>query len=328
MRNDKGRDLGLEALAALQAMEAEVDAQAFRDRWTSGRPFADWPTAVAWIRSQNPKPADVPQRLRFEFEVPRLSPISGEDHAAPVSRRQWMDEWLAANPDAIPAILGPEGPGYEIFDVIAEDGQLAERQYIAPNSALKALQAVCTTLEERYGWQPAQAQFYVLLGTVPVLASIRVSRRTRMELGGDTHPAGAFSSEIILEIRPQTTQQAVGNAYEAAREEMLTGLFGLPTGQRNKPISSPRTRDLAILAGRIVRGDYATWEEARSDYIERCPEEGLTYAEDMGRFRRDTRAAFLKITGVQLDWQPMKRKHSTMPIGVVPDEQDPKLLSD
>lgn len=319
MRKDAGRDLGLEALARIQAMEAEVLADEFREEWLEGERLESWSEAVTWIRSM--AVAEAPSTLQPTFEVPRLPAITSADHSDPQRRRQWLDEWLDANPETSPRILMHEGPQYAVFELLSEDGALIDRQYIQPESALESLQGLCEKLSDLYGWSRHQGQMFILLGTIPVLEPIRVQIRTTRQLGTASRlAAGPNSTEIVLTVRPQATQQSVANAYEAARTEMLTGIFELPAGLRNKPITSTRTRDLAILGGRIVRGDFKTWDEARASYMHEFPEEEFHYAENMGRFRRDCKAAFLKVTGLKLDWQPQKRKRASVPIEVI--EQD------
>lgn len=319
MREDAGRDLGLEALAAIQAMEAEALANEYRVAWLEGQRLKSWSAAVKWIRSM--AVAEAPSTLQLKFEVPRLPAITSADHSDPQRRRQWLNEWLDANPEASPRILMHGGPGYAMFDLLSEDGVLIDRQYIRPGSALESLQGLCDKLSDLYGWSRHQCQMFILLGTIPVLEPIRVQIRTTRQVGSAARlAAGPNSTEIILTVRPQATQQSVANAYEAGRTEMLTGLFELPAGLRNKPITSTRTRDLAILSGRIVRGDFKTWDEARAAYMGEFPEEEFTYAENMGRFRRDCKVAFLKVTGLKLDWQPQKRKQASIPIEVI--EQD------
>jgi hypothetical protein len=318
VREDQGSDLALEALAKIQAMEAEADAVEFRDKWLGGAVFPDWAHAIEWIRLQ--KPTEEPRELQLLFTVPRNVPVSAEDLADKTSRRAWMERWLEQNPDAAPTIIQTLGPNFEVFDLLDQEGKLLDRQYIEPGSGLEALVNLGKSLCSRYRWKLHHAHMFILLDTTPVLDPIRVQVRARVGLGTQAYRAGAFSCEITLHVRPQATQQAVANAYEEARRSTFEGTFGIAAGERIRPITSPSTAALAILGGRIARGDFASWDEARAAYAESSGETKYLGVDAMGQFRRDTRAAFKKVTGLTLDFQPTKRNRASIEVELIREE--------
>lgn len=309
MAKTRTRDLALDALAEIQAMEAAGEVAAFRARWLDGHPLPDWSEAMRWLSESTGSGS--PRTLDFRFEVNRISiplDIVGDAEKA----RAWWAQWLASNLDRLASF--PLSPGWRnpLFHLKDELGNAVEALSYGPESGLEGFVIVRTGLVERYHWTERQAERFILLGELPVLRAVHAEYLTSIRMGdGVTPGSGPYSTEITLRCRPQATQQDVADAYEAVRSCALHNEFGLAVKARIRATTSERSRDLAVLGARIAANGFVSWEAARSVYLESHEKESLIYGPEkgedaMGRFRRDTRAAFRQVTGLDLHFRPTK----------------------
>lgn len=165
------------------------------------------------------------------------------------------------------------------------------------------------------GWRSGAAHF-ILADVTPELMSVsaKVERyfRSPEHLRGAPVLSPPVRSEIVLRCRPETTDRDLLAAYEAAQTEALAELSIAPR-ERARPVTSLRTRDLAVFGARVVLEEFACWGEALSAYLREYPEEAATTfsgeqteTENEGRFRRDLRRSYKQVTGFDLDWKPKR----------------------
>ena len=326
MANERKRDLALEALAAMQVMEAEAEVIAFREEWLGGLALSDWEAAMEWLRANAGTSGPATLDFRFEEAGSITIPLEILDEAT--KARAWWTEWLLQNLDKLakfPIFPGCSNPTFTLRD---EEGRPIDGLFVEPGSALAAFDRLVRTLADRYHWSNTQTQRLVLLGETPFLQPVRAEVSAEGRLGLDaTLAAGPGFTEITLRCRPQATQQEVADWYEAARRHSFEGFPGLSAGERIRAVTSERTRDQAILGARIAQGEFESWRGALDAYLDSHKSERLTYAPsdgevEMGRFRRDTRAAYKRVVGFNLDFRPTKRQRREIDVEIL-DEQQP-----
>lgn len=285
-------NLGLEALVRIQALDARNAVDDFREERTLGGPL-DEADATSWMRAKLGAPSEA---VMFGLHL--------EHHLDP-SRKRWRDQggiWRAST-----------GAGEEVGQYPTDKG-----------SAMRELGSLVCAFGEAFGreWL-ADGALFVLADRLPRLkAASFLGKRNRQE-GGLRNVSGPLSEELVLFVRPQATLADVTAEYQRAQRR----LAGLPPSvrERIKPIGSPRVRDLAVLGARIARGEFANWATAMACYnAEHSAETNADNNEyddayrksktdrtddpsKIRRFRKDVREAYLRVTGLSIDWQPARR---------------------
>jgi hypothetical protein len=316
-------DLSLEALARIQALDAEPLAQAFRDKWLDGVTFTSEEEAIAWMQSvAGPtRPNELVFRIRLSAQESRAEMerwIGKSPGDQGTMQREWAERTLDEHRGALISDykLAPVKPTIEYREVDSPRGY--EHAFWAePGTALADLAELMALLENKYRWDARQAIRYVLGGGEPVIPLLAVSTRSELRLGAaldrGCHASSPYLSEIILRCRPQATKKQVAEAYDEARRTLLTDALIEP-GERNRATTSERTRDLAVLAFRIHRGDFTDWHDAFTTYRAQTPQDAREYVSTtsgkprMGTFRRDTRNAYRRVTGHELIFRPGLKK--------------------
>ena len=329
-------DLALEALATIQALDAEPVAQAFRDRWLAGAKFADEAGAIAWMQSVAgaPLPLEVVFRIPVSNDEARQSAQaeigkSGDERTA--LRESWARDLLRDHADVLVSsyVLAPVPETIRFVEVDSADGQ-AHQFWADEGTALADLAASVEQLVKTYRWDEQQAMRFVL-GAENQIAipacSVQVRRERRRGAVRDRTPAASpYLSEIVLRCRPQVTKKQVADAYDQARRSLLLE-SGIEPGERNRGTTSARTRDLAILAFRIHLGTFASWRAAFDGYALESPSDASEYQPKyggpvrIGTFRRDVRNAYERVTGWELVWRPDLREPGSGSSGYPDDEE-------
>ena len=107
--------------------------------------------------------------------------------------------------------------------------------------------------------------------------------------------ASNASRRIELDIPLSATSEEVTEAFLRLRDEMLDDQ---PKSRRS---FTKRTADLAVFAREHSTG--CTWEEALAIWNRQQPQmDGKRY-DNTAQFTRDSRAAYRRITGKDLDWK-------------------------
>lgn len=328
-------DLALEALATIQALDADSVAQAFRDKWLDGAKFSDEAAAITWMRSvAGPaRPGQVVFRVpisnsearkRGEAEIGK----SGDELSA--VRQPWARKLLREKEAALVSrywieVL-PETIRYQEVD---NPRAYVHQFWAEPGTALADLAATVAVLAKTYRWDSRDALRFVLGGVKPVIPVMRVQVRQETRLGRakDRTPAASpYLSEIVLRCRPQVTKKQVADAYDQARRSLLLET-GIEPGERNRATTSERTRDLAVLAFRIHLGTFASWRAAFDAYALESPGDASEYQPKyggpvrIGTFRRDVRNAYERVTGWELVWRPDLREPGSGSSRYLDDEE-------
>jgi len=298
-------NLSLEALVRIQALDARNAVQQYRDKWTQGTPLSE-ADAISWMRAELSAPSDA---LTFG--------ISLEHHIDP-SQKRWREQggfWQANS-----------GEGKELGKYGTDRG-----------SAMDELGGLVFALGTAFGreWL-ADGALFVLADRPPKLkASSFIGKRNRQE-GGLRNVSGPLSEELVLFVRPQATLADVTAEYQRAQRR----LAGTPPSvrERVKPIGSPRVRDLAVLGARIALGEFSDWTAAMERYNDEhnaetdsgnneydaayriSTEGGADGPSKVRRFRKDVRDAYLRVTGLAIDWQPARRGGLPEAVAVFGDE--------
>jgi hypothetical protein len=287
-----GDNLTLEALARIQALDASQVVTRFRDKWTGGAAL-EKREAIPWMR----------QHLGAPHAATDLS-VPLQYHVEP-SRNAWVRDG-------------------GIWQASSEVGDEVGTYRTSSNSAMRALGNIVCALGESFGreWM-ADGALFVLSDRLPVLRAASYLGLRKQQEGGLRNVSGPLSEEMIIFVRPQATIADVGDEYQRA----LRRLTGAPSEsrERNKPVGSPRVRDLAVLGARIARGEFASWPAAMANYnLEHnaAADQGDNEYDDsyrisssdreddpskIRRFRKDVREAYRRVTGLTIDWQPARR---------------------
>jgi hypothetical protein len=228
-------------------------------------------------------------RPRSDVALEALAAIQALD-AEPVAVA-FRDQWLA---------------GRELFGSI---GHAVQWKQGASREALDSLAKSVEHLTTRYHWSPESAEAFILRGETPDLPLVTTGVRRAAPSDPGNPAMSVFTDEIVLRCRPQATMKEVAHAYEQLRRVCVRSA-GIEPGIRNRPTTSERTRDLAVLGYRIWRGDFEDWHDAFRAYEAEHPDDATEYRVKstdkvwIKTFRRDTRAAYERVTGCYLDWRP------------------------
>lgn len=285
-------NLSLQALARIQALDARNVVAGYRLKWTGGVAL-EARAAIAWMRDQLGAPAEA---VRFE---PRF------DNPLAPSLASWKAsgaDWLAYPETGEPVVCRTalSSAGRDLGELVCALGAAFRREWIGAGA------------------------MFVLTGALPVLDAVSFLYVQRRQEGGLRNVSGPLSDELVLFVRPQATLADVTDEYQRAQRRVAE-LTATAPRERTKPIGSPRVRDLAVLGARIALGDFASWAAAMDCYNAEhgAPvdlgdnEQDVTYADEgtRGRFRRDVRAAYQRVTGLDIDFQPDRR--GGLPVGVL-----------
>jgi hypothetical protein len=305
-------DMDLRALAGIQAIEAAPLTAAFRQQWLDGSVLPDDEAAYEWLRRHG-TPAQDEALLRFVGTGPSMPRRPGDA----------MSDWVRQHAESASVAFVQKVKPWLSIDVHDAEGQIITRLDLAADAGtpMGELLDVATVLENRYRWSTQDGAIFVLTGCYPVPQVVHASWDQERTFGSVWHTTAAsvpMTQEIVLRCRPQATQQQVAKAYEEARREALER-WHVPVGQRNRATSSDRTRALAVLAARIRAGEFASTREAMEAYLrEREDEQGdkagyyVEYRRDeIGRFRRDVRIAWKRITGLEFGFDQVFRKEGS-----------------
>ena len=279
-------DLGLEALARIQALDAEKPVSDFRRVWLDGNTLPGRDEALAWMREGL---GAAPEAVAFDL-----------DFADPyrVSKEQWSKPSWESKVHRL--------QGYRWRSIDAE--HRAAVHETPSDSPMRALGLLVCMMAESFGREWAeQGHLFVLTGEIPTLRPVvAVSLRS-------TKPrlrtlSGPLSEEIALFMRPQATTADVTVAYQAAQRRLYE-VLDLAPRERIKPMQSQRMRDLAVFGARVLREEFPTWQDARAAFLAEYPDEpSYRDGSTQGTFRRDVRTAYKRVTGLELDFRPTKAK--------------------
>lgn len=270
------RDLGLEALARIQALDAREPAERFRRAWLRSALLPGRDAAAAWIRD----------RLGASPEAATFSLFFNDPYT--VSREQWRKARYT-------------------WESVNADGESLAHHETREDCPMRALGLLVCRLAEAFGREWAeQGHLFVLTAEIPTLRPV-VFVGVRDTTGSLRRVCGLLSEEIALFVRPQATTADVTTAYQLAQQRLYE-VLSLAPRERIKPMTSERMRDLAVFGARIMFEEFPTWQDARARYEEEYPTD-TTYRHSggQGTFRRDVRAAYKRVTGMDLDFMP-KRK--------------------
>lgn len=268
-------DLSLSVLSELHALESRPRAQALRREY--GIELLENVDEVnAWLRAK--------LEARAEETALRLSRHLNNEGCAHYA-------WIASSP------LGETG------------------YYPAASDELVALAREAFALHERAGWHPDEAVLFILMDATPELKPVTYTIAIDLAPGSrrfDSRIATPLSDLITLTVRPQATEREVVDAFKRALEQ-LYGRAGMARRKRQRPMTSQRARDLAVIGGRIVLGEFDSWKDALEFYEKEHPADPTyqdvtrySQAELLGRFRRDVRMHYKRVTGSLLEWRPSR----------------------
>lgn len=300
-------DLGLEALAQIQALEARPAADAFRVRWLGGEPLPDGSAAHEWLKRQ--MIAELPDTGIRDTDVLQSGPYIaavkfGTRGQIESQRVAWYFRWERNIRDSDTS-AGIAGVGISYEPVLDPP----------EGTALHELGQLAADFSRDFGQEwLSQTVPFVLLGTVPVLQAVAVDSGglSRRKGTGPVLSSPMRSPEVLLRCRVQATNADVSGAYQTAQRRLLSGI-GIGARERTRPVTSPRTRDLAVFGAHVALGEYASWGAAMLAYSKAYPDdETYTGPGDHGRFRRDVRRAYQTVTGFDLTWTP--KQDGTPPV--------------
>jgi hypothetical protein len=268
-------NLGLVALARIQALEARPRAGEFRKKWLAGRVLGE-AGAVAWLLGEfNVAPADTEW---FTVEVTSTG-------------YRWRS-WTSAR-GVHP--WDPQG-GTEATNDLATlaVGWVQRYGWTSPAAVAFGLadvepEIVAVKWDREHSVMPCPG--------APGNPSFEI--------------IAPFNERIILTCRPQATLAEVARAYQEAQRSLR--LEAMVPRERTRPMTSPRRVDLAVIGGRICSGEFESWTaawDAYGDEHEASTENpDPTYKEPhtKGRFRKDVRDSFKQTTGLDLDFQPNRQ---------------------
>jgi len=270
MTDDAQKDL--EALAAIQAIEAAPLVREFREQWLPEGLLAwDNVQIASWVLRHGTSAEDVEDKPAERSGSPVLE-FQERDDAGELAGVHWLDA--------------------------------------RPGTAIGDLRAVVRELERLYLWSQQEAIAFALSNAAPiretVCGSLTITRR--IGVGGSTPASTLMTQEIVLRCRLQATQKAVAAEYERLRR-LAFEREGLEPGDRNRSTSSERTRDFAILGARIVAGCFGSTAEAVRAWLSEHPEDRLVFCDSdgellpTGRFRLEVKRAYSRITGHDIDFR-------------------------
>jgi len=260
----------------------------------------------------------VARRRKPDLALAALAAIQAAEieDAANEFRDVWMEgEVLPDWPTAVIWLRSQRPPepevgkpfDLEVFYVLDEDGTPIDKIFADSTSVFGDLDRVCRRSAESYAWSNIETQQFVLLGRIPELKAVRANTTYKVLLGAVLTPGRSpWAAEVILTCRPQATKEEVAECYQAARIEMLEGALGRRLGARNRAITEPRTRDLAVLGARVWSGEFASLESVFEAHLEEYPTETNL---PMKTFKRDLKWSFMRVTGYPLNLSRLRASH-------------------
>lgn len=277
------QDLGLQALAEIQAREAQPIAQVFRNKWLDGGYFEDTEGADAWLRTLIDGDQTTAGRVQLWYRPPFAA-----------DGRLWTSNGGSWSSDE--------------------------------HAVLRDLADTALALSSAFGWEwYEQTSDYVLANLTPCLQLVRADILD-LEYEGTAPLVSGSIPGIQLTIRPQATMADVTLAYREALG-FLYGRRKLGPRERIRAMSSERTRDLAVIGGRIALGDFASWADALETYRKEHPTDSTYHRPheppDKGLFRRDVRRSYAQATGQSLDFQPDRQKSKAATVSYTLRGTDP-----
>lgn len=242
-----------------------------------------------------------PQKLEHEVLVPpdqrrktlsKLLAIEAARSPVVVSFREEVLSGRLIALDDLPAWIEDQNRSlgspatWEHRDVLSYPvrGQDADHKaYVRPDSVLHRLKRLCSTLNQDYDWQEAQAVAFVLSGLVPLLPKARVT--TKIKSNGLT--------SITLQVDPRLSSQEVASIYAKARNEVFKG--------HDKPMTDKHLELAVFLAEKSE--DRATWPSLLKVWNQGHPD---WFYSDWRHFARDARSAWERIRG--LKWKSVSKE--------------------
>lgn len=243
--------------------------------------------------------------------------------AASKFRDTWMDGemlpdwptatlWLQSQRPPEPEVTGETNETLRPFYVLGEDGTPIDKMFVEATSLFGELGRVCDQLAHVYAWTTIEVQQFVLIGRTPELKSVRAEGTCTTLLGAALTPGRSpWAAEIVLTCRPQATKDEVADCYQAARSKMLEGVLGERPGARNRAITQPRTRDLAVLGARVWHGEFSSLEGVFEAHLEKHPAEKNL---PMKTFKRDLKWSFKRVTGYPLSLSRLQASIDTVDV--------------
>lgn len=293
-----GDNLTLEALAEIQALEAEPLAQAFRDKWMGSKMIGS-EEVDAWLSEAIIAPIGA-----SEF---RLLP------PGPTSTESIDDDVRAVLPAAVLKKL--DGAGWRTWTWTWRNSE-GDRKSIKRHSPLGGqfddLSGLLHEFAQAFGDEWYSAAAFVLAGVTPRLTPVQEETDfdawfeavKQLRDGGLGFVSGTRDQRIILKIRSQATLDDVAEAFRASLDRAAQGpdQFRRLRRERQKPMTSERMRDFAVIGGRMALGQFDSWKDAHEGYL---AESGTMIT--FGQFRRDVVAAYTRVTGLELNAEPRRR---------------------
>jgi hypothetical protein len=162
---------------------------------------------------------------------------------------------------------------------------------VRTGGVLADLLALSQRIERWYGWDEAAA-------TTFILTDLRPKPRGANARAFEPWPWPIPRRRIELDVPISTSPDEVANLYRKLRDEMLSG--------HKKPRRSltERSGDLAVFAAQHSSG--YTWEEARTAWNRHYKSKPSYPVSDPAQFIRDSRAAYQRVTGEDLEWDGKK----------------------
>src|SRR5829696_650796 len=220
------RALARDDALALKAARAK-EVQAFRDRFLGGGPISV-PLARRLLASAAARnwPASDFKRLGIPIvghrgvEIPlREQPEQGDVRSFTL-KVSWDDEVFETPP------LSQSGP-LPVLHFVDEHGEVFQKE-VWPRSVLDRLREISTWLVRAFGFDAAQATWFVLTDTPPHRATLEGTIAIR---GFSSHTDG----RVTLEIDPWVPADVVLQTYRDMQRDLL--------GRENRPLS---LRNLAV----------------------------------------------------------------------------------
>lgn len=182
-------------------------------------------------------------------------------------------------------------PGYREDTVqlhyLNGEAQQHRMEFIRIDGVLGDLNSISQRICRRYDWAEAAATTYILTGVPPTQRGIQIHAI-------DPWPWPAARRRVAMDVPLNATPTEVADLYSRARTSMLGGE---PIGRKSL---SKHAADLAVFAAEHSTG--GTWNEARAMWNRQQSGPDSRHYDQLAQFIRDSRAAYKRITGRDLDW--------------------------
>ena len=205
--------------------------------------------------------------------------------------------WYTVPGEALSKGMSPDDPALNRLSGYSEQPQRVYYYIENPRRSRTAFTQLGGVLAEladtayriagRYDWDEAAATVFILTGIPPTPRGARAQRV-------DPWPWPNARKRIVLDIPLTTTPDEVAARYRHLREEMVGDE---PIGRRSL---TKRSADLAVFAAEHSSGH--TWNEAREIWNHHHAKANADWYTDPDKFIRDSRAAYKRVTGKDLDW--------------------------